>query len=80
VDIAEQRAVEAGQRAHAALAVADRALAQLADAQAALTAERLRGDVLRQQLVRADARSDELRTEPGQHASTRTNCRPARSS
>ena len=63
VDIAEQRAVEAGQRADAALAVADRALAQLADAQAALTAERLRGDALRQQLVRADARSDELRTE-----------------
>jgi len=63
VDLAEQRAVEAGQRAHAALAVADRALAQLADAQAALTAERLRGDALRQQLVRTDARSDELRTE-----------------
>ena len=35
----------------------------MADAQAALTAERLRGDALRQQLVRADARSDELRTE-----------------
>ena len=63
VDIAEQRAVEAGQRADAALAVADRALAQLADAQATLTAERLRGDALRQQLVRTDARSDELRTE-----------------
>ena len=62
-DIAEQRAVEAGQRADAALAVADRALVQLGDAQAALTAERLRGDALRQQLVRADARSDELRTE-----------------
>ena len=77
VDLAEQRVVEAGQRADAALAVADRALAQLADAQAALTAERLRGDGVRQQLVPAPTHvATSCGPRPGQHASTRTNCRP----
>ena len=56
-DIAEQRAVEADKRADAALVVADRTLAQLADANAraeradaAIAGERARADALRQRV------------------------------
>ena len=57
--VAERRSDEAHGRADAALAVADRTLAQLADAQAALTAERMRADALRE---RADEMHRDLKT------------------
>ena len=67
VDLAEQRAVEAGQRADAApwwLPIA-RWCTNWPTPRPRWTAERLEGDALRQQLVRTDARSD---------AGSRTEC------